>query len=170
MKRNVLSLCAGIAMAGSFVAAQAPQEPAASAPAVVSAPAAPQADQARQSARPAADVTLTGCLVQGSSPTVYILENARSGAAESSSMAGASAEAKGLSYLVSATATTVDLKSQINHQVSVTGTTEKAAASVAASPSGEASASADRKMSEKDLPKLSAKTVIKIGDTCAAAD
>lgn len=173
MKRNVLSLVAGIAMAGTFVAAQA-QQPAVPVPTV---PSAPQADAPREAAKP--DVTLTGCLVQGSSPTVFILENAKSSAADAGAVAGASTEAKGLSYLLSATAASVDLKSQVNHQVSITGVTEKADAramspstsSVApAAPSGEASASIDRMLSEKDLPKLSAKSVVKIGDTCSAAD
>lgn len=176
MKRNVLSLFAGIAMAGTFVAAQAAQQPTSQpAPApqaeepAAAAPRQAPAPQAREAARP--DVTLSGCLVQGSSPSTFILENAKSSAADSGAMASASAsgrEAKGLSYLVSATATSVDLKSQLNHQVSITGTADAAAMSSA--PSGQAGASADRSKSEKDLPKLSAKSVIKLGDTCSAAD
>src|SRR4051794_2436076 len=59
------------------------------------------------------DVTLTGCLVQGSSSTAYVLENARIGDDKSGTPE---------MYLVIAdSSANQDLTSQLNHEVRITG-------------------------------------------------
>ena len=66
MKQLALGLAASLFSATALLAQGAPPPPPTQNP-----PAAPQA-QAK-----VPDVTITGCLIQGSSPTVFILENAK---------------------------------------------------------------------------------------------
>ena len=175
MKRAALSLMLSFAVAGSLYAqnpssqpSQQPSAPPAAAPAAPApqspAPAAPAA----QSSQPA-DVTLTGCLVQGSSPTVFILENAKASTDP--------ATAKGKSYVVQVTGA-ADLKPHLNHQVRIVGAEAALASSSSSAPSSAASApssaaresaSADRKDGEASFPRLSARTVTMVANTCPAA-
>jgi hypothetical protein len=109
-------------------------------------------------------VTLTGCLVQGSGPNVFVLENAKT--------ATASASEKGKSYVLAmAPGTTgVDFKGQLNRQVRIVGSADKMAAAASGAASGaSASASAAIRVDEKDMPKLSARTIARVGDTCPSA-
>lgn len=155
MKRAALSLMLSFAVAGSLYAAQAqspqsqPQQPPASAPAP--APAAPAAQAGQDKA---ADVTLTGCLVQGSSPTTFILENAK--------LSTASATDKGKSYVVMITGA-ADLKPHLNHQVRIVG-----AEGAAAPASAAARESAAGKTDEASFPRLTARTVTMVANTCPA--
>jgi len=161
---------AAVAFAGTMLAAQDPQ-PTANAPDSPAAPATTQAAPRPQSPTGAAsasqDQSLTGCLVQGSGPTVFLLENAKAAgsvgsmASERSSAASAGAAA-GKTYVVTASATTIDLKGQLNHQVTISGMGDISSPSVSA-PSQSA------KASEKDMPKFTAKTITKISDTCSSA-
>lgn len=151
MKRNVFAVFASIALAGTLVAAQNYPQPQPQQPQPAAQPA-PQAPAASQAPDKAPDATLTGCLVQGSGPTVFLLENAR--------MATDDRTAKGKSFVVDATGTVLDLKAQLNHEVRIVGMAE---AKMAPTPA------AGQKVSEKDLPKLSAKSIAKIADTCPAA-
>jgi hypothetical protein len=75
---------------------------------------------------------LTGCLVQGSTPSTFILENART--------ATDSATSKGKSYIITAVAGT-DLKQHLNHQIRVTGS-EASASSGSSSGSSMSGSSA----------------------------
>ena len=132
MKRLVLSLVGSLAVATVLVAAQDPK---------------PQTP-----AQPASqDVTLTGCLTQGSGPTVFILDNAKQNARDQNE--------KGKTYLLVASAEDLSFKNHVNHEVMVTGAADAKAAMPPA---------AGGKMTEKDLPKLTAKSITPVADTCTA--
>jgi hypothetical protein len=107
-------------------------------------------------------VTLTGCLVQGSGPNVFVLENAKTSTAAASD--------KGKSYVLAVApgTTGVDFKGQLNRQVRIMGSADKMAAAASGAASG-ASASAAIRIDEKDMPKLSARTIARVGDTCPSA-
>jgi hypothetical protein len=187
MKRTLFGLVASVAMMGTFIAAQDPQPPS---PGQSSAPA------PREQARPAepsssmktSDTTITGCLVQGSSPNVFLLQDAKvaetgitssaSGYSSSSSSASssaskmangaASAASERLAYRLETGAGTrdADFKTNLNHQVSITGTAEPRSSSSSMSASA---SSASQKIDDKMLPKLTAKSVLKLADTCSVA-
>jgi hypothetical protein len=158
MKRAALSLMLCFAVAGSLYAAQAPssqQQPSSPAP---SAPAPASPAQASQD-KPA-DVTLTGCLVQGSAPSVFILENAK--------LSTASATDKGKSYVVVVTGA-ADLKPHLNHQVRIVGAESQiAAASPGASREASQARESSAKQDESSFPRLNARTVTMVANTCPA--
>jgi hypothetical protein len=128
MKRFAISLLGTLAVATSLVAAQN-QPPAAKAP--------------------AQDSSLTGCLIQGSGPSVFILDNARANAADKNE--------QGKTYLLAAATEDLSFRAQVNHEVTITGTADAKAAPMA--PAGQ-------KVAEKDLPKLTAKSITQVADTC----
>ena len=153
MKRNLFGVLGSVVLAGALVAAQDSPAPAAAPepqPAAQSQPAAQPADRAQESAD---ETTLTGCLVQGSGPTVFILENAK--------LSTAPKTAKGDRYVLDISAPADKIKSIINHQVTIVGTAEKKAAPAAPE-------AGDQKVSESDLPKLTAKRITPQADTCSA--
>lgn len=140
MKNVVSALAVTLAIAAGAAALQAqqttpPPPPPAAAPMQETAPAPP-------------DVKLTGCLVQGSGPTVFIIENAKKDTKSTSE--------KGVSYMVLATAADVNLRDHLNHQVEISGKVAAKAAPVTGAG----------KIEEKDLPTLSAKTVTMVSNTC----
>ena len=157
MKRAALSLMLSFAVAGSLYAAQA-QSPQAqpAAPAAAQAPA-PQAPSVTvQTDKAAADITLTGCLIQGSSPNVFVLENAK--------MATAAAGDKGKSYVVVVSGA-ADLKPHLNHQVRIVGG-EGSTVKVTPTPGG---AQVEVKPNdEASFPRLNARTVTMVANTCPA--
>ena len=186
MKRTLVGSIASFLVASALVGAQAqtpppttpvapggssrtepavPQEPATAAAVVIS-------DQNKDK-----ETMLTGCLVQGSGPTVFLLQNAKTASQGSSET--------GKTYIVTkaATADSIDFLKNINHKVSIAGSAEDL--TVVSMPSavkieadadksrGEASVSVGvqggvDKTDEKMLPKLSARTVISIGDACTS--
>ena len=178
MKRNVFAVFASLVLAGVLVAAQdppasapAPQAPAREAPAPQApapavpapeaptpAPAAAPAPQAPaqapapqaadQSSKDSDEKTLTGCLVQGSGPNVFIFENAK--------LATDAKNAKGERYVLEITAPPDQIKSVINTQVRIVGKAETKAAS----------APAGQKLGEADLPKLTATRITRVSDRC----
>jgi hypothetical protein len=180
MKRHLLSLIASLAIAGALVGAQGPQpapqspapQPSApeapapqpaqpaqpSQPADRPAPPSPSA-QPSQAAEPnrddADDTTLKGCLVQGSGPNVFILDNAKPSSAADTS--------KGERYILEISATPEQLKPVMNSHVEVNGTAKKAEKADAAP------AAAGQDASEAALPKLTAKRITRIAETCPAA-
>jgi hypothetical protein len=108
-------------------------------------PASPQTPQ-----KPAvAEVTLTGCLVQGSTPAVFIFENARKDPKSTTEPA--------LKYIVVTSTEDLNLRNHLNHQVRISGL-----------PDGKVAPPTTQKVEEKDLPKLSAKTVTMVADTCSS--
>ena len=156
MKRAALSLMLSFAVAGSLYAAQAPapQSQPAAAPAA-QAPA-PQAPSVAIQTDKAADITVTGCLIQGSAPNVFVLENAK--------MSTAPADDKGKSYVVVVTGA-ADLKPHLNHQVRIVGG-ENATVKVTPTPGG--GAQVEVKQDESSFPKLNARTVTMVANTCPA--
>jgi hypothetical protein len=128
-------------------------------------------------------VILEGCLVQGSGPTVFVLENAK--------LSTQDRTARGMSYIVSeATAADLDLSDHLNHQVRLTGlTTPAPAASTPPAPSGAsaqpgqaapggaasggaaASSAAGQRTAaaERMMAKITAKNLTKVSDTCVQA-
>jgi hypothetical protein len=135
MKRQVLGVFASVLAASALIAAQSGTTP-------------PQSATAKASP----DVTVTGCLTQGSSPAVFILDNARQKPDDQTE--------KGQSYVLVSAAEDLPLAANLNHEVSVTG-------------SGDAKATtpppAGQKVSEKDMPRFSAKNITLVADRCTAA-
>ena len=139
MKQLALGLAASLFSATALLAQGAPPPPPTQNP-----PAAPQA-QAK-----VPDVTLTGCLIQGSSPTVFILENAKISKDDTNE--------KARTFVLASAGEDLSFKPHLNHEVRVTGMAE-----AKVSPATQAG----QKVEEKDLPKLSAKSVTMVADRCA---
>jgi len=138
---NALAVTFAIATGAAVLSAQQTTPP----------PAPPAAPAMQTPATPAAtpDVTLTGCLVQGSGPTVFVFENAKKDTK--------SATEKGVSYMVVTTVADVNLRDHLNHQVEISGKADPKPAPVTGSA----------KIEEKDLPTLTAKTVTLVSNTCS---
>jgi hypothetical protein len=154
MKRTVFSVLASLIVAGTLLGAQnAPaQDQPASAPQAPPAQA-PAPGAARPSQDSADDTTLKGCLIQGSSPTTFILDNA--------TPETAAAGAKGQRFVVEISAQPDQIKSILNSHVQIVGTADsKAAASAAPSD--------DKKKDDDVLPKFTAKRITRIAATCPA--
>ena len=134
MKRVAMGLLASLVVATTVIAAQEQAKP-------------PAADQTKP-----ADVTITGCVTQGSSPTTFILDNARMNPRDQNE--------KAKSFLLVASTEDLGLAKHLNHQVSVTGSADTKMAPP--TPAGQ-------KPAEKDLPKLTAKSVTQVADTCTPA-
>jgi uncharacterized protein YdeI (BOF family) len=117
-------------------------------------PPTPPAVPALRTDQKIADVELTGCLVQGSGPTVFIFENAKT---EDQPEAE-----KGRTYLLISGADKVEFTPHLNKKVRISGSVEKMAMTPPPTPTP-----AGQKVAEKDLPRLTARTVTHIADTCA---
>ena len=134
---TALALCFGLAVSTSAVqqtqqgqAQQAPQPPAA-----------PQTPTMPE-------LTLTGCLVQGSTPAVFIFENVRKDPKN--------AAERPVKYLVIAATEDLNLRAHLNHEVRILGTSD-----------GRVAPPTNQKVEEKDLPKFSAKSLTMVSDTCS---
>jgi hypothetical protein len=204
MKRTVFSVTAGMVLAGSFVIAQS-QTPQTPRETPQPAPSAPSATQPSSQDRSGSETRLTGCLIQGSSPNVFVLDNAR--------MSTDAKTAEGKKYVV-VMADASGLRSQLNRQVTITGTADdKAGAAMspsATSPSssqtspsssqtsrpgqsgqagqaGQAARESDSdrpgqaaqagqaaakttSAQERDFPRLTAKTIVRIADVCTTTE
>jgi len=119
------------------------------------------------------DQSLTGCLIQGSGPAIFLLENAKVTAEAGSKQLDQASQAgqhpssikgtfNGVTYLVTVSAMSVDLKSQLNREVTITGTGDPDVSSAAVQ-----APSQNARMNEKDLPKFVARSVTKVGDSCS---
>jgi hypothetical protein len=95
-----------------------------------------------------AEVTLTGCLVQGSTPAVFIFENVRKDPKNTTEPA--------VKYIVMASTEDLNLRSHLNHQVRIVGL-----------PDAKVAPPTSQKVEEKDLPRLSAKSLTLVADTCS---
>lgn len=133
MKRFAMGLLASLVVATSVIAAQEQAKP-------------------TDPQKTPTDVTITGCVTQGSGPTVFILDNARTNPRDQNE--------KGKAYLLIASTEDLGLAKHLNHQVTVTGNAE-----VKMPPT----TPAGQKPAEKDLPKLTAKSVTMVSDTCTPA-
>jgi hypothetical protein len=147
MKLHVIGFVGSVALATAFLAAQEPRTQSPS----------PTPDQNRPAASSStakpADVTVTGCLIQGSSPTAFILENAKRSATDKTE--------KGESYKLASAGEDLSFQKHLNHEVTITGSTEKASAGAMA-PGGQG------KADDKDMQTLSAKSLTMVADKCTA--
>ncbi|MCC7186056.1 MAG: hypothetical protein IT185_07455 [Acidobacteria bacterium] len=100
-----------------------------------------------QTERP--EITVTGCLTQGSMPSVFILDNAKPAAATTGTTQQTSTR-----YLVIAEGKDVDLLKHINNEVQLRGAPE----GVIPPP---------EKRDEKNLPRLRTTSLMLISNTCA---
>jgi len=115
-------------------------------------PSQPQSSSSTGHSTVTPEVTLTGCLVQGSGPTVFILENARLGDDKTGSPG---------SYVLVADNDTVKFDQDLNHEVQITGTSDNKA---------QPKPAAGQKPAERDLPRFTAKIVTSVADKCTEAD
>src|SRR5580693_9709990 len=135
MKRQVMGVLASVMAASALIAAQTGTTPPAQS----------------ATAKATADVTVTGCLTQGSSPAVFILDNARQKPDDKTE--------KAQSYVIVAAAEDLPLAANLNHEVSVTGAAD---ARVTTPPA------AGEKATEKDMPRFSAKNITLVADRCTS--
>jgi hypothetical protein len=96
-----------------------------------------------------AEITVTGCLVQGSTPAVFIFENVRKDPKSTTEPA--------VKYVVIAATEDLNLLDSLNHQVRIVGL-----------PDGKVAPPTTQKVEEKDLPRLSAKSLTVVADTCSS--
>ena len=108
----------------------------------------PTPPQTPQEKPAVAEITVTGCLVQGSTPAVFIFENVRKDPKSTTEPA--------VKYIVLTSAEDLNLRTHLNHQVRITGL-----------PDGKVAPPTTSKVDEKDLPRLSAKSVTMVADTCS---
>ena len=151
MMRHFTAFAAALTVATAIVAAQEPQTPAAPAPPQPAISQVP-AETPQNPSQKSSDVTLTGCLIQGSGPTVFVLDNAKLSPSESTE--------KGKAYMLASATEDLNFKAHLNHEVTITGSADS---KVAAMPKP------GQKSDDKDLPKLTAKSVTMISDKCTAA-
>ena len=145
MRATVTTLAAVLAITLGTAAAQAMQT-------AQTTQAAPTTQEPQKQMPP--EVTLTGCVVQGSSPTVFILDNAKKDPASTTE--------KGVRYVLASTVEDVDLRTHLNHEVRIVGEVDlKVSADPVTPPVPPVPPDP-----EKNLPKLRAKSVTMVSDTC----
>ncbi len=112
--------------------------------------AAPRQQQQQQQEPPQkpqpTEATLLGCLVQGSMPSVFILDNVK--------VTGGGIKESGMRYMVIAEGKDVDLRSHVNHEVELRGMVSTT--TPPPTPPTE----------EKDLPTIRARELRMISSTC----
>lgn len=133
MKKNVLGVIVGSLLAAGTIAAQGQ-----------SGQQQPQPQQEKPK-----DVTVTGCVIQGSSPSVFLLDAAR--------FNPQSKEEKARTYLIVAGTEDLMLSNHLNKEVTITGEAELKTPPTP--PAGQ-------KVQERDLPKVTAKAVSVVADRC----
>jgi hypothetical protein len=150
MTRNLIMTIGAFALATSLVAAQAQTTP----PTQQTQP--PQQQQEMEK-----EISLTGCLVQGSEPTVFILEDAIEGAVPPTDPTDPTRPERETeetkSYVVVADAEDLFLRNHLNHKVTIRGVPDETMVDPA---------TPEKPVEEKDLPKLAAKSVLPVADTC----
>jgi hypothetical protein len=92
------------------------------------------------------DVSLTGCLVQGSGPSVFVLENAKADPADTNE--------EGRSYLLTTSTESISFREHLNNEVRIDGSAE-----TRMPPPGQT-------VKESDLPKLDATSLMHVSTTC----
>ena len=141
MKHRIVILGAAFAVATSIVAAaqtQSQSQP-------------PAQDQTQQKVK-TEDLTLTGCVIQGSGPTVFVFENAR--------VNPANREEKPRHYVLLTTTEDLELRPHLNHQVMLVGKGE-----IKILPT----LKPGEKYKEIDLPRFTVVRVTEVATTCTPA-
>jgi hypothetical protein len=117
-------------------------------------PTPPQTQQtAPQTPQTTPEKTLVGCVVQGSTANVFILENA---------VDPADKDAKPQTLKLATTDEEMDFTEHLNHQVQFVGTVTAQTPPPTPPPAGQ-------KVAEKDLQVFTVKTVTPVATTCSAA-
>ena len=117
-------------------------------------PTPPQQAQPQTQAEPKAqELTLVGCVSQGTSSDVFIFEDA---------LDPAKKDQKPQTFRIVSTGEGMDFTPHLNHKVQVIGT-------VAAAKTPPTPPVAGQKVDEKDLPVFTVKTVSMVATTCSAA-
>ena len=106
----------------------------------------PPNPQTQPQTPPTQEITLTGCLIQGTTPTVFIFDKARKDPK--------SPTEKAVKYVVVPSAADLNLRPHLNHEVQIIGVWDGR------------TAPATDKVEEKDLPRFTAKSVTMVSDTC----
>ena len=152
MTRQLIGIAASLSLATSLVAVQAAQQQQTP----------PPTQQQQQREMP--DVRLTGCVTQGSGPTVFLLSNAKRNAEDTTE--------EGKTYVLVADAAEgedIEFRSHLNHEVTITGRIDQMAVAQPqrTPPTPPTPPTGQQKVDEKTLPKLSAKAVTTVADTCS---
>ena len=134
--KNLALAFVGVALATSIAVAQ-------SAP-PTQAPPDPQTQQQKPP-----EITLTGCIVQGSAPSIFLLSGAKKDPDDT--------KETGTTYFLVADSADLNLKAHLNHSVRITGVAELKTPPVPP-PGG--------KVAEKDLLKFTAKAATMVSDRC----
>ena len=92
-------------------------------------------------------MTLTGCLIQGSSPAVFLFDNAKKDRNDKAE--------RGTKYLVLIAGEDLDLRTHLNKEVSMTGRVELKPVPAPGKP-----------VTEKELSTFATKSVTVVSDTC----
>jgi hypothetical protein len=142
MKRYMSAFATSALLMGAIVSAQS---------------AAPPRNDPQKSDEPQKVVELTGCLVQGSGPNVFVLDKARKNDGDK--------DERAISYLVTADAKDLNLRQHLNHKVRLSGSIEKQPSTISG---GDDTPPANRQLNEKDLSKFKSKTVTVVSDRCEA--
>jgi hypothetical protein len=152
----VLSVAAAFAVAGAAVAAdqqtqsqQQNQQQTQNPPTQQARPA--QETPQGQTPVKVEELTLTGCVIQGSAPTVYVFDNARINATNK--------EEKPRTYVLITGTDKLDLRPHVNRQVILVGKGE--IKTLAPVPPGE-------KVKEADLPRFTIVRVTEVSTTCTS--
>jgi hypothetical protein len=135
MKNHLLGVGAGMIVATALMTAQSASGQA------------PSTDL-----RIGAEVTLIGCLIQGSNATTFLLDRAR--------LDPQSKTEKPKTYVVIAATDAVVLAPQVNHEVAIKGMAEQKTV-----PTPEPG----KKPLEKDLPKLRASSLMAVSESCPSS-
>ena len=136
--KNLALAFAGVALATSIAVAQ-------SAPPTQTQP--PQDPQQKEQKVP--EITLTGCVIQGSAPEIFLLSGAKKDPDDT--------KETGTTYFLVANSGDLNLKAHLNHSVRITGVAELKTPPVPP-PGG--------KVEEKDLLKFTAKAATMVSDRC----
>src|SRR5262245_21752714 len=147
MKRMLIGSLLAVAFAAVTAAQTATPPPAQQPPAQP--PAAQQQPQTppQQAAKPT-EVTLVGCVVRGTSPKIFVFENA---------IDPAKKDEKGKKYVLIVTPDQ-DLSTHVNHKIQIVGLAAEKV--VAVQPPATV-------VAEKDLPTFTVKTITMVADTCS---
>ena len=154
MKHRIVILGAAFAFATSLVATAAQQQQSQTPP--------PAQQQQQQQAQPQTtppdqqkvrteDITLTGCVIQGSAPTVFVFENAR--------INPANRDEKTRSYVLLTATEDVNFRPHLNHQVMLVGKGE-----IKVLPT----LNPGEKYKEVDLPRFTVVRVTEVSPTCTS--
>lgn len=103
------------------------------------------------------DIELTGCIVQGSSPAVFLLDNGKRDPTDNTE--------EGRKYFLSPAAPDLNLKAHLKHSVRITATEDF---KVSAMPVREpVPPSTERPGEERTLPRLIIKTLTMVSEKCS---